>query len=292
MFFAIDNRLEVGSASDGKDPVAVELSSSTEPNDATDRPSKQEGTEGTEGTEATEATRDFDGNALGTEALRSTAAESEKPSSEPIATEKVHEKPRRAITLDSYAPSPIVSATSKRGSGSSTAVGSLEGAGNPFTGDGNWKSSVFVIDRSGSMDSWNKFPRVVKALQLAIESLKHDQTFTVILFNDSAYPYEDPLKLLDATHKNKQAIARWLNQSPTGGGTNPVDAMLMAIELQPERILLLSDGEFDPLVVDAITQENARGRKKSRIDCVGLAEEIETLQQLANRNHGIYYQAQ
>lgn len=142
------------------------------------------------------------------------------------------------------------------------------------------------------MGSSNKFPRVIRALKLAIEALKKDQSFTVILFDSDADPFENPLKLLDSTPGNKQAISLWLDQSSIRGGTDPLDAMLMAIELQPERILLLSDGEFNPLMVDEITSENDGRRTKSRIDCVGLVEEVRTLQQLAKQNNGIYYQAQ
>ena len=296
MFVALIKPRDVGSASEGKNPVAVDLSSTSTGGIVADTQSSspaasQDESQPTDPQDSKE-TKEPEHSSSETDVSSSNAVQNDKSSPEANTKETVEEKPRLAITLDTYTPSPVVSQGRKRGSGSSTALSPLEGAGNPFTGDGNWKSTVFVIDRSVSMGSSNKFPRVVKALKLAIEAIKKDQSFTVILFDSSAYPFETPLTLLDATPGNKQAISLWLDQSSIRGGTDPLDAMLMAIELRPERILLLSDGEFDPLTVDTITSENERGRAKSRIDCVGLAEVVQTLQQLAKQNNGIYYQAQ
>lgn len=68
-------------------------------------------------------------------------------------------------------------------------------------------------------------------------------------------------------------------------------AMEAAIQLQPERIVLLSDGEFDPSSAITITQLNQANQKPARIDCVGLMEQVLVLQEIANRNQGVYYQA-
>ena len=44
-----------------------------------------------------------------------------------------------------------------------------------------------------------------------------------------------------------------LSQPPGGGGTNPMAAMSVAIAYRPERIVLLSDGEFDPTTRPVVT---------------------------------------
>jgi hypothetical protein len=67
--------------------------------------------------------------------------------------------------------------------------------------------------------------------------------------------------------------------------------MHAAILQEPERIVLLSDGEFDPYAVDQITQMNQNLRKPARIDCVGLMEQVLVLQEIARQNKGVYYQA-
>ncbi len=167
------------------------------------------------------------------------------------------------------------------------------GDANPFVGTGTpAKSTVYVIDVSGSMQTSNRLPRVLSALKRAVDILNPDQKFTVILFDDSAHT--DPIGRgsLLANKQNKEAIFNWLDRAPGGGGTNPVPAMISAIQQKPERVVLLSDGEFDPSSVFAITQANQSNHQPARIDCVGLMEEVETLKEIARSNKGTYYQAQ
>ena len=138
----------------------------------------------------------------------------------------------------------------------------------------------------------DRLPRVLSTLKGAVDLLNPDQEFTVILFDDSAHT--DPIGkgLLLTNKENKKTIYEWLDRAKGGGGTNPLPAMIMAIQQKPERIVLLSDGEFDPTSVLEITQANQSNVKPAKIDCVGLMEEVETLKEIARSNKGIYYQAQ
>ena len=82
-----------------------------------------------------------------------------------------------------------------------------------------------------------------------------------------------------------------LSQPPGGGGTNPMAPMSVAIDYRPERIVLLSDGEFDPTCSATITMMNKQYGKSARIDCVGLMENVLVLRDIAALNSGTYYQA-
>jgi uncharacterized membrane protein len=64
--------------------------------------------------------------------------------------------------------------------------------------------------------------------------------------------------------------------------------MLEALELRPERIILMSDGEFDETIVPVITKANKS--KRTRIDCFGMEEDIESLRRIAEENKGNYSQ--
>ena len=164
---------------------------------------------------------------------------------------------------------------------------------NPFIGTGTpAASTVYVIDVSGSMQAADRLPRVLSTLKRAVDLLKPEQKFTVILFDQGFYT--DPIGngLHPANNRNKQAIYDWLDSAPGGGGTNPLPAMIAAIQQKPERIVLLSDGEFDPTSAYSITQANRSNAKPAKIDCVGLMEEVETLKEIARSNKGIYFQAQ
>ena len=63
---------------------------------------------------------------------------------------------------------------------------------------------------------------------------------------------------------------------------------MMALGQDPEKIVLLSDGEFSPTYVRDITRAN-RGR--ASIDCFGFGETIRTLVDIANQNNGRYITA-
>lgn len=164
---------------------------------------------------------------------------------------------------------------------------------NPFVGSGPpAKSTAYVIDVSGSMQSLDRLPRVIASMKRALELLKPNQTFLVVLFDDSFHLHPIGGGLVPANEKNKRAICAWLDQGDVGGGgTNPLTAMMLAINERPERIVLLSDGEFDQSSVSVITQLNQSHSKPAIIDCVGLIEQVETLKSIARQNRGVYYQA-
>jgi hypothetical protein len=161
---------------------------------------------------------------------------------------------------------------------------------NPFMGEGEKaKTTVFVIDVSGSMQTGDRLPRVLSSLTRAIDHLDENQIFAVFLFDTNYYTIHTS-GMIPATTGNKASIKEWLSYRMGGGGTEPMAAMSVAIQLEPERIVLLTDGEFDPLAAAVITQQNMAKKKPARIDCVGLAEEVIVLQEIASQNKGVYYQ--
>ena len=162
---------------------------------------------------------------------------------------------------------------------------------NPLVSASSGKSTVFVIDCSGSMASANRFERVQAALCEALDLLKEDQEFLVIFFHSVPRLHPTLNKLLPATKKNVEAAKQWiLSENPDGGGTNPASSVIYGLQQKAEKILLLTDGGFSPTESHMITQENKKW--DAVIDCVGLAEQVQILEQLALDNGpGIYYQA-
>jgi hypothetical protein len=162
---------------------------------------------------------------------------------------------------------------------------------NPFIGSGPPpKSVIYVVDVSNSMSANNRLSRVKASLSLAIEQLKANQRFKVYFFSDYFATDNINSGLLPANQRNKDKVLEWIGQQGLVNGTNPLPAMLEALKLKPEKIVLISDGEFDPTSIGVITQANQKNRSRSRIDCAGLDEDIETLREIAQRNNGIYYQ--
>jgi hypothetical protein len=161
---------------------------------------------------------------------------------------------------------------------------------NPFFTTLEADSIVFVIDRSGSM-SGDRLHRVIAALDETLDRLTPRQKFLLIFFCESYELHPSLRHLVNATDSNRRLVKSWTSTIAVGSGTVPVDAMLYAIKQNPQRIVLLSDGEFDPSDVASITEVNRKRAKPIRIDGIGLEENVLTLKALAESNQGIYYSA-
>lgn len=122
---------------------------------------------------------------------------------------------------------------------------------------------VYVIDVSGSMNGGvrgrmgrgSRFERVCHELLGAIERLHEDQSFFVILFADKAIPMFDDhwpsREGVAVTPENRTRFRDWLASVELGGGTEPGEALKIALSMQPSAVFFLSDGEFN--LPDAIS---------------------------------------
>ena len=107
------------------------------------------------------------------------------------------------------------------------------------------RSVVYVVDVSGSivMD----FPFVRFELKKSIGALRRSQKFHVLYFNNTIQE-NPPRRLVSAIEANKKQAFDFVDHRVvTGGGTRVDRALMRALELKPDIIYLLSDGEFDDL---------------------------------------------
>lgn len=108
---------------------------------------------------------------------------------------------------------------------------------------------VFIVDASGSMQG-EKFIHAKEELMYAVRRLDKSQSFYVIFFNSGTYrmfedndtpPEERPIA---ATTSNIRRLALWLKGVEAQTQTNPRQAVQHALEVRPDAIYILSDGEF------------------------------------------------
>jgi hypothetical protein len=155
--------------------------------------------------------------------------------------------------------SPIFGAaggTGRGGGGTGDGAGSTGKASTEFFGIGGYgQTFVYVVDASDSMNDANKFERARYELLQSIEQLNSDQRYYVIFYNSAAYPMDAPAPLL-ATPDNIAKTTEWINFVEPTGGTNPLPALLMALTLRPDAIYFLSDGQFDPGVMNQLRFRN------------------------------------
>lgn len=118
------------------------------------------------------------------------------------------------------------------------AAGSLWGVG----GGRQAESIVYVLDRSGSMQ--DTFHLLQRELIRAIGSLREDQRFNILWFSEGPPEALSP-DLIPASVVNKRRSFDAIRRIVPGGRTQPLAALQRGLELQPDVLYLLSDGDFE-----------------------------------------------
>jgi hypothetical protein len=178
------------------------------------------------------------------------------------------------------------------GTGGGTGIGHGPGIGAGFFGTkGAGKSFVYVVDMSGSMYG-DRFARAKSELIKSINKLSAEQKFYVFFFNDRTFPLFEPKPakgMIPANKSNKERAGRWIGLRRAESTTNPNYALQQALEMKPEVIFLLTDGELDE--PEAVRQM-IRNHNKSNVVIHTIAFENEegglTLESIAKENHGTY----
>ncbi len=151
---------------------------------------------------------------------------------------------------------------------------------------------VFVVDSSRSMNhpyhgpAKTRLGRVKIEMWRSIYAMSSEQKYFVIFFNTRAIPMPAD-RMVAGGQENQGELVRWTARLRADGTTDPEEALLLAIRLQPDVIYFLTDGDFNHRVVRKVTQANT-GR--IRIDTIGLGDTFgsELLEELAAKNGGVY----
>ncbi|MEO1530436.1 MAG: VWA domain-containing protein, partial [Planctomycetota bacterium] len=168
-----------------------------------------------------------------------------EPSMESVETDVIAPEPIPVAPLGSGA---IASDGDGDGMQQSDGRQGADAAGGSFFGiQASGQNFVYVLDQSGSMEG-QRFRRAAEELIRSVETLSEEQKFFVVLFNTQMHQMFDQQGLtpsaIPATRDNKRKLARWLNQVDPSGGTDPRMGLKLAMQMQPNAIFMLSDGEF------------------------------------------------
>ncbi|MEM8884414.1 MAG: VWA domain-containing protein [Planctomycetota bacterium] len=112
------------------------------------------------------------------------------------------------------------------------------------------KKIVYVFDVSGSMRS--KLPLAFAQLVASIKGLPPASSFEVVFFNEQVHPWRRRFSTADPI--TKSMLVRELGEIEIKSYTNLFDAMELGLELGPDEMFVISDGEPN------------RGRKQSERD--------------------------
>jgi Mg-chelatase subunit ChlD len=151
------------------------------------------------------------------------------------------------------------------------------------------KKFVYVVDCSGSMNG-QRFDEARAELLESVSGLGEDQSFFVYLFNNQSYAMYSPdiaSAMTPATTPNIAKLERWVSGRQAGGGTEPLDALTQAIDMRPDAIYLLTDGQFSAAVVGEIQKRN---RNKVVIHTIAFVDPSGEwlLKQISSQNGGLH----
>ncbi len=135
---------------------------------------------------------------------------------------------------------------------STTRFCGVEGGGNHF---------VYIVDSSQSMKN-GRFDSARRELLQAIDSLQPQQRFYIIFYDIHldrmcvSHPTQPDQFSVLATDENKRRARRWAMSVQLEQGAPPDKALSFALDLRPDVIFLLSDGEFPQRIEDLMAQRN------------------------------------
>jgi len=155
-----------------------------------------------------------------------------------------------------------------------------------FNACGNAYSVVYVVDVSRSMRLFVE--PLKRELKRCLNDLKPMQKFHVIFFS-SGKPIEGPAGGLTwASDRNKRRYYEFIANVQTGRKTDPRWAVKRAIELEPDLIYLLTDGEFSSKHAEQIIQWSKS--RKIKINTIAYVNEqgAVLLRRIAEHTGGIY----
>ncbi|MEM8670277.1 MAG: hypothetical protein AAGG48_22315 [Planctomycetota bacterium] len=168
----------------------------------------------------------------------------------------------------------------------------VEGGGNHF---------VYLVDSSKSMGT--AFESAREELVRSIQALQPDQRFYVVFFDaDSDYmrirdPNTNESMSLSATNENKAALTQWAKGISMDDGQAPYEPLRFALDLKPDVIFLLSDGEFPAGIEDLLTEDNYVENLFGDVQRISIVHTIgyhsqrgeERMRRIAERNGGQYH---
>lgn len=153
------------------------------------------------------------------------------------------------------------------------------------------KNVLFVLDRTGSM-AGEKIDQAKQALSFCLNSLKQQDSFNVITFNEKPEPMFKQLQKLTSETRKKALVA--VDELDATGGTNLNEALITTrkqfadVDSSNNYVVFITDGQ--PTVGDTDPETILKNAKnpKARLFVFGVGYDVNThlLDKLSEQNRG------
>ena len=154
---------------------------------------------------------------------------------------------------------------------------------------------VYLVDVSGSMNSQNKLPLVVKSLKLLVDQLRPEDRVAIV-----TYAGASAVALPSTSASDKKTIKQGLERLRSGGGTAGAQGIKTAYEIAQNnfieggnnRVILATDGDFNIGISDANGLEKLIEKKRESdifLSVLGFGMgnyQDHKMQTLANKGNG------
>jgi hypothetical protein len=172
-----------------------------------------------------------------------------------------------------------------------TSMFGIEGTGRRF---------VYAFDRSESMTGYGGRPLQVAKQELlkSIRGLKPEHEFQVVFYNQRAIALPpgpgQPPRMLHGDSFDLAIAEKYTASEAGSGGTKHLEAVRMALRMEPDVIFLLTDARVPRLSSAQLDEIRARAlRRQTTIHCIELGSDPSPpqdsfLRDLAEQNRGQY----
>ena len=173
-------------------------------------------------------------------------------------------------------------------------VGTLSGggAGASFFGIASRGSRfAYIMDMSGSMSQGNRWDVATRELVRSVDALPDFTHFYVVLFSNDAVMPPRQRDWMKAGPSASAQLEAWLRSLAPTGGTLPAPAFhqVFALELRPEVIFFMTDGEIPQDTPQIVAGLNERGQRVV-INTIAFGDPASqhTLKAIAEQSGGVY----
>jgi hypothetical protein len=157
--------------------------------------------------------------------------------------------PREPVGQGPAAASGVSAATQAASTGRPSRGIAGQGHTSVFGAEGLGSKFLYVFDRSGSMNGFAGRPLAAAKSQL-LESLRQLQSthqFQIIFYNERPAVFNpnapQPPRLLFADEQSKRLAESFVRGITATGGSHHYEALLLAVNMQPDVIFFLTDGQ-------------------------------------------------
>jgi hypothetical protein len=158
---------------------------------------------------------------------------------------------------------------------------------------------VFVVDSSTSM-AGIRWESAVRELLTCLGRLPADSEFYVIFFSDrTEYMFRKGPNEVEFQPNTYESLARtrqWISSIDLGRSTQPLAALRTAVDMEPDAVFLLSDGEFRDSTLtwlrSTINRKTRANELVVPIHAIGLFSQagLGCLREVASRSGGEFRQ--